>query len=128
MSATSSAKRSILVVEDEPSITNVCQRVLGSEGFEVDIASNGKEAQDMIQERRYDYFLFDIKMPILDGKALYYWLKDKYPQLAERVMFMTGESMGVETQSFLRETGAAFLIKPFTPSELKAKLREFFKY
>ena len=128
MSASSSVRRSILVVEDEPAITNVCQRVLGSEGLEVDFASNGKVAQDMIQEKRYDYFLFDIKMPILDGKALYYWLKDKYPQLAERVMFMTGESMGVGTQSFLRETGVAFLIKPFTLGELKAKLREFFKY
>ena len=115
MSASSSVRRSILVVEDEPSITNVCQRVLSSEGFEVDIASNGKVAQDMIQEKRYDYFLFDIKMPILDGKALYYWLKDKYPQLVERVMFMTGESMGVGTQSFLRETGVSFLIKPFSP-------------
>ena len=128
MSASSSFKRSVLVVEDEPSITNVCQRVLGSEGFEVDIASNGKIAQDMIQEKRYDFFLFDIKMPIMDGKALYYWLKDKYPQMADRVMFMTGESMGVETQSFLRETGVAFLIKPFTTGELKAKWREVFKY
>ena len=127
MSASSSVRRSILVVEDEPSIANVCQRVLSSEGFEVNIASNGKVAQDMIQEKRYDYFLFDIKMPILDGKALYYWLKDKYPQLAERVMFMTGESMGVGTQSFLRETGVAFLIKPFTPGELKTKSRELFK-
>ena len=128
MSASSSDGRNILVVEDEPSITIVCQRVLSSERFEVDIASNGKVAQDMIQEKRYDYFLFDIKMPILDGKALYYWLKNKYPRLAERVIFMTGESMGVETQSFLRETGVAFLIKPFTLGELQAKLREFFKY
>ena len=126
--SSSSVRKNILIVEDEPSITRVCQRVLGDEGFEVDVASNGKVAQDMIQEKWYDYFLFDIKMPILDGKALYYWLKDEYPQLAERVMFMTGESMGVETQSFLRETGAAFLIKPFTTGELKAKLREFFKY
>ena len=115
------------MVEDENSIAHVCQRVLSSEGFEVDIASNGKIAQGMIQEKQYNYFLFDIKMPVLDGKLLYYWLKDKYPLLAERVMFMTGESLGVETQRFLKETGVPFLIKPFTTGELRAKLGEFFK-
>ena len=44
------AKR-ILVVEDEPAICDVCRRVLTSEGFEVDIAVNGKIAQDMLQEK-----------------------------------------------------------------------------
>ena len=117
----------VLAVDDDPESLRAVARILKARGFEVDTASDGKIAQDMICDKHYDYFLFDIKMPILDGKRLYYWLKDEYPQLAEMVMFMTGESMGIETQDFLRETGAAFLIKPFTAGELKAKLRELFK-
>ena len=44
----------ILVVEDEPAICTLCQRFLTREGFEVGIAVNGKEAQDMIEKRQYD--------------------------------------------------------------------------
>jgi len=53
------AKR-ILVVEDEPAISDVCQRVLTGEGFEVDIAVNGKVAQGMIEEKQYDICLIDM--------------------------------------------------------------------
>jgi len=113
----------ILVVEDEPAICDVCQRVLASEGFEVDIAVNGKVAQDIIGEKQYDLCLIDIKMPIMNGKALYLWLKEKHPQLASRVIFTTGSVMGGDTQSFLEQVTRPFLPKPFTPDELKAIIR-----
>ncbi len=58
----------ILMVEDEPGIGNLCQRVLSSAGFEVDIAVNGKVAQDIIDEKQYDLFLFDIKLPVINGE------------------------------------------------------------
>ena len=72
-------EKRILVVDDEPAICDVCQRVLVTEGFEVDIAANGKVAQGMIEEKQYDLFLFDIKMAIMNGKELYQWLKEKHP-------------------------------------------------
>ena len=120
------AKR-ILVVEDELGISNVCRRVLTSEGFEVDIAVNGKVAQDMLQEKQYDLCLFDIKTPTMDGKELYQWLKEKYPQLASRVIFTTGDMMGGDTQSFLEQAARPFLPKPFTPAQLKAIMRDTLK-
>jgi len=120
------AKR-ILVVEDEPGISNVCRRVLTSEGFEVDIAVNGKVAQDMLQEKQYDLCLFDIKTPTMDGKELYQWLKEKHPQLASRVIFTTGDMMGGDTQSFLEQAARPFLPKPFTPAQLKAIMRDTLK-
>ena len=128
MPASGPLKRRLLVVEDEPSIAIVCQRVLAGEGLEVDVARNGKIAQDMIKQKPYDYYLLDIKMPVLDGKELFYWLREKYPATMERVMFMTGESLGAETHSFLKETGVSYLTKPFTPSELRAKLKGHFQY
>jgi len=120
------AKR-ILVVEDELGISNVCRRVLTSEGFEVDIAVNGKVAQDMLQEKQYDLCLFDIKTPTMDGKELYQWLKEKHPQLASRVIFTTGDMMGGDTQSFLEQAARPFLPKPFTPAQLKAIMRDTLK-
>ena len=120
------AKR-ILVVEDDPAISDVCQRVLTSEGVEVDIAVNGKIAQGMIEERQYDLCLFDIMTPEMNGKELYQWLKEKHPQQASRVVFTTGDVMGGDTQSFLEQTGGLFLPKPFTPDELRAIVRQTLK-
>jgi DNA-binding response OmpR family regulator len=115
----------ILVVEDEPAISDVCRRVLIGEGFEVDIAVNGRIAQDMIEERQYDLCLIDIRTPKMNGTELYQWLKEKYPQLAGGVIFTTGDVMGGgDTQIFLEQVARPFLPKPFTPDELRAILRE----
>ena len=119
--------KKILVVEDEPSISQVCHRVLISEGFEVDIAVNGKVAQDMVEKGRYDFLLVDIRTPAMNGKDLYQWLKEKHPQVANRVIFTTGDVMGGETQRFLEQVGRLFLPKPFTPSELRTVIREALK-
>ncbi len=117
----------ILVVEDEPAICELCQRVLTGEGFEVDIAVNGKVAQDMIEEKQYDLFLFDIKLPVMNGRELYQWLKEKHPKRISRVIFTSGSVLSEDTQLFIEQTGRPFLPKPFTPDELKAIVRDALK-
>ncbi len=124
MKTRESGVKRILVVEDEPAISNVCRRVLTAEGFKVDIAVNGKVAQDMIKEKQYDLCLIDIRLPTMTGKELYQWLEKKYPQLASRVIFTTGDVMGGDTQILLEQTSRPLLPKPFTPAELKAVVRE----
>jgi len=124
--ASASLKR-ILVVEDEPAICDLCRRVLADEGFEVDIAVNGKVAQDMIEEQQYDLCLLDIRLPAMNGKELYQWLQEKHLALAGRVVFTTGSVIGEDTMTCLEQTGRPFLPKPFTPDELKAIVRETLK-
>ena len=119
----SNVKR-ILVVEDEPAISDVCRRVLTSEGFEVDIAVNGKVAQDMVEEKQYDLCLIDIRLPEMDGKQLYQCIQEKHPKLIDRVIFTTGDVMGKDIQGFLDQTARPFLPKPFTPDELRTIVRE----
>ncbi|MBI4188598.1 MAG: response regulator [Chloroflexi bacterium] len=117
----------ILVVEDEPAISQVCQRVLVSEGIEVDIAVNGEIAQNMIEKKQYDLCLIDIRTPVMNGKELYNWLQNEHPQMAGRVIFTTGDTMGGDTQSFLEQTARPFLPKPFTPNEIRTVVREALK-
>ena len=117
----------ILVVEDEPSIGNMCRRVLAKEGYQVDIAVNGRVAQDMIEEKEYNLCLLDVRMPKMSGTELYQWLEKKYPQLTSRVIFTTGSVMGGDTITFVEQTGRPFLPKPFTPNELKAIVQEALK-
>jgi len=114
----------ILVVEDETPISDVCQRVLTGEGFEVDIAVNGKVAQDMINKKQYDLCLIDIRMPEMNGLELFQWLKHKHLEMAKRVIFTTGDVVGGETTGFIERSGRPFLPKPFTPDELKAIVRK----
>lgn len=111
------AKR-ILIVEDEPVIGKMCQRVLSDEGFEVDIAVNGKLAQDMIGRRTYALFLIDIRMPLVNGRELYEWLEKRHPQLLKKVILMSGDVMGGDTKDFLEKSGQLILPKPFTTDDL----------
>ena len=116
--------KKILVVEDEPAISNVCRRVLIGEGFEVDIAENGKVAQDMIGKKEYDLFLIDIRTPIMNGKELYQWLNEKHPKLTSGVIFTTGDVMGGDTIRFVEQTARPFLPKPFVPDKLKEIVKQ----
>jgi DNA-binding response OmpR family regulator len=116
-----------LIVEDEPSIGNICQRVLTREGFEVEIAVNGILAQDMIEKKRYNICLIDIRTPKMSGAELYQWLKERYPQVANRVVFTTGSVIDEKTMAFIEQTGRPFLPKPFTPNELTTIVNESLK-
>ena len=109
MKNSSASVKRILVVEDEPGISQVCQRVLTSEGFEVDIAVNGKVAQDMLGEKDYDLFLIDVRTPLMNGKQLYQCIQEKHPKLIDRVIFTTGDVMSKDIQGFLGQTARPFL-------------------
>ncbi len=111
-------RKRVLIVDDEPVIRQLCQRVLTKQGFEVDTAANGRAAQPMISKQKYDIFLFDMKMPLMDGRELYQWLEEVYPQIINRVAFTTGSAIGQDTESFLQNSGRQVMLKPFTTEEL----------
>lgn len=119
-----SQKVRILIVEDEPSIGQICKRVLNNEGFEVDIVVNGVEAQKKLAENHYDLCLIDIMTPIMDGKQLFRWIEKNHPGLTAGVVFTTGDSINPDTKSFLERTGRPLLPKPFNLDELKTVIRE----
>jgi len=127
MKRTVAGVKRILLVEDEPEISKLCQRILSDEGFEVDIAGNGKVAQDMIEKRQYSLFLIDIKLPLMNGRELYQWLKDEHSKQISKVIFTSGSVLGEDTQLFMEQTGRPFLPKPFTIDELIAIVEETLK-
>ena len=113
-----------MVVEDEPAICEVCRRVLNSEGFEIDIAVDGKHAQDMLDRKDYDLCLIDIRTPVMNGKQLYQVIVRKHKKLTEGVIFTTGDTIDDHTENFLEVAGRPFLFKPFTLDELNAIVRK----
>jgi len=122
----STAKR-LLVVEDEPSISDMCRIILTREGFEVEAAINGIVAQEMLEERQYNLCLIDIMMPKMSGEQLYQWLQRQYPKMEKRVVFTTGSPIDGEVMSLIQQSGKPLLPKPFTPQELREIVKEALK-
>jgi two-component system NtrC family sensor kinase len=66
----------------------------------------------------YDLIALDLKLPDTDGKAIWRWLRSRHPELAARVMFMTGDTMSTETQKFLQEANCPVLGKPLAIDQI----------
>jgi DNA-binding response OmpR family regulator len=116
--------KTILVVEDERTICEVCRRALGSDEFEVDIAVNGIVDQGMLGEKHYDLCLIDIRTLEMNGMHLYEFMKEKHPEMVNGVIFTTAYLIGGEIEHFLELAGRPFLPKPFTLDKLRAIVRE----
>jgi len=117
----------ILIVEDEPIICEICLKVLGGEGYDVEIAANGQEGVNKLKEKSYDLIIIDMRTPVMDGRQLYQKIGETYPAMIGRVIMTSGEVVGSDTQSFLEKYGMPFLPKPFTPKELKEAVEDAFK-
>jgi len=117
----------ILVLDDEPIILELCVEFLSSEGYKVDIVSNGKEALSLLQKNDYDVVISDMKMPSLSGAEFYKIVNEKYPKVAKRIIFVTGDILNVETKAFLESTNNPYLIKPFKLNELRNIIKEVLK-
>ncbi len=108
-----STGRHLLIIDDEPDIVNVLKCVLEETGYTIETANNGNQALQRLSNRNYDVILSDMRMPDLDGQALYVRIRDKYPTLARRVIFVTGDTVSEKTREFLQSTGNRWLSKPF---------------
>ena len=118
----------ILIVEDEEAIANLIRMNLVKAGYQCEIASDGEEAANAIQERTFDLILLDIMLPKLNGYEVLEYAKT----VDTPVIFLT--AMG-ETQQKVKglKLGAEdYIAKPFNPLELiarvKAQLRRFTQY
>ncbi len=127
MRGTGIGRKRILIVDDEPSICAFCERVLAKQGYEVHCASNGKIALSLISKMDYQLYLFDIKMPIMDGKELFESLQQTHPDLIGRIVFIAGSAMDHDLKSFLQRSGRPVLLKPFSAEELKVVAGEALK-
>jgi len=115
-----SKTKRILVVEDEPVISHICQKVLVKQGFSVDVATDGKKAIEKINNRSYNLCILDLRLPGINGFQLYQYLTDTCPELSQNVIFTTGDITSHQVFEFLNRSEKVYLEKPFTPGELIA--------
>ncbi len=111
--------RSILVVDDEPEVAAMLAEMLAADGHRVETAANGTVALARLTEGTYDLILSDLRMPEMDGPTLYSEIKRRFPHLAQRIVFFTGDSLTSEVREFLEKTAAPRVSKPFDFTEFR---------
>lgn len=118
-SATADGRR-VLVLEDEVEIAELLARCLKGMGCRVSVAHEGQVALGLAERESFDLILTDLKMPGMSGREFYGRLAASRPALAQRVVFVTGDTVSPETESFLAESGRPHLAKPFSLEEFKS--------
>ncbi|HSM12483.1 MAG TPA: sigma-54 dependent transcriptional regulator [Thermoanaerobaculia bacterium] len=113
---TKSPPGSILIVDDEPIVQQSLGDWFRQDGFQVDTASNGKEALRVAAERQHDIALIDIKMPGIDGLELQERLAREVPDLT--IIVMTAYASIESAVRALKAGAYDYITKPFDPDEL----------
>lgn len=114
----------ILVVDDAPTVAVSVGRLLQDQGFQVTAATEAKQALALLEETQIDLIVSDMKMPSMDGQQFWQAVREYDPDLADRIIFATGDSSAQRAQSFLEECGCACIEKPFQAEELLRLIRD----
>ncbi len=114
----------MMVVDDEPMVRLLAQRVLEKFGFQVMTAEDGREAIEVFRPHALEFsgVLLDVTMPHLDGAATFRELRKLRPDL--KVILSSGYDEDEATRRIVGEGLAGFLHKPYMPMELIDKVRE----
>ena len=113
----------VLVVDDEAEVADLMRAVLESAGFDVATAESGAVALELLAEARFDAIVSDVRMPDIDGAALWRAVRERQPHLARRMLFVTGDTLSQQALLVLEESGCPSLDKPFAKADLLAAVR-----
>jgi len=113
----------VLLVDDDSAVRQAVGKALGRAGFEVTAVDNGLAALAAIQTHSFAVVVTDIRMDFLDGIRLYQELEAEFPELQERVVFVSAWTEDPEVDAFVRRTGRPLLKKPFELADLLKLVR-----
>jgi two-component system response regulator MprA len=111
----------VLVVDDDPGILRMLRRVLDAAGFEVTCAAGGGDALAHVERTVPDVVVLDVAMPALDGLAVARRIRAR--GLAVPVLMLTARDAVRQRVEGLEAGADDYLVKPFDPDELIARLR-----
>ena len=112
--------RNILVVEDEASIAEVVSLYLKRAGFNVQIASDGRQAMGILERQIPDFVILDLMLPEVDGLSLTRWLRDRSDV---PIIMLTARREEIDRISGLELGADDYVTKPFSPRELVSRIK-----
>jgi two-component system alkaline phosphatase synthesis response regulator PhoP len=111
----------ILIVEDEPDIALALEDDLRTEGYDVEVASDGETASRRARERSWDLVLLDVMLPRKDGFEVCRELRRA--GVTTPIIFLTARAQEAEKVLGLEMGGDDYVTKPFSPRELRARIK-----
>lgn len=111
---TKPASAPILLIEDEPAVMAYVRAALERSGYQVVTAASGADALRLLTDGNYQGVVSDMRTPGgVDGAQVHAWIAHHRPELASKVVFITGDIANEETVATLQKTGAPCVEKPF---------------
>jgi signal transduction histidine kinase len=111
------ASNTVLIVDDEEVIRNICYRSLEKKGYRVELAENGVQALELLRKESVDLVFSDFKMPLMNGIELLAAIKRDYPHV--EVVIMTAFAT-IESAINAMKIGAYdFILKPVKPDQIR---------
>ena len=120
LEAIETSRPSVLVVDDEPDMVASLQDVLRRAGFEADGAGNGEDARRAMASRHYALMVLDLRLKAEDGLTL---ARQMRQTSAIPIIMISGSSDETDRVLLLELAADDFLVKPFSPRELIARVR-----
>ncbi|HPG28338.1 MAG TPA: response regulator, partial [Myxococcota bacterium] len=118
-------ERTILVVDDDASILDMTEDLLGHAGYAVTKARSGSDALSKTEDRDYDVVLTDLQMPGMDGIDLLAKIRERHPDTP--VILMTAFGTIQSAVRAMRAGAFDFVTKPFTADEVLAPIERAFE-
>ena len=113
----------VLLVEDDKNLCFILksslEQMIG--GYEVTIATNGKEGLELLEKGDFDVIVSDIEMPVMDGMSMVQHIRRHHPQLA--IIFITGLTTARDVINGYQSGADFYIKKPFLPEELNAHIQ-----
>jgi DNA-binding response OmpR family regulator len=118
----------VLVVDDVRLARRIAVRILSEEGYRVLEADGAEEALEVLSEarNRVDLVMLDVVMPNVDGVALAKSIRAEWPN--QRLLFMSAHPAEILARHGLKELNVPFLAKPYTRTELLAKVNSSLRH
>jgi DNA-binding NtrC family response regulator len=120
-------KNTILIIEDEPSVTAFVRAALERHGYSVIAASSGAEGVAKLEGATFAGIISDIRMPgSMNGAEVHQWIAEHRPDLGSRMILMSGDTANSKTQALLATSGIPCIEKPFRVEKLIAVVESTF--
>jgi DNA-binding NtrC family response regulator len=117
----------ILLIEDEASVRAFVRAALERKGYTVVQAASGAEGVEHLASTQYSGVISDIRMPgTINGADIHQWIQKNRPELATRIILISGDTANSETQSLLRGSATPCIEKPFRVQQLISMVEKTF--
>jgi DNA-binding NtrC family response regulator len=117
----------LLVIEDERSVMDFIRMALERHGYSCRSATSAAQGITMLESGSYNGVISDMRTPGgASGADVHAWITRNRPELKERLLFITGDTVNEETLKTLSHTGVPYIEKPFRVKDLIANVERIF--